>query len=89
MKSYLDEVHKSNNSTPAKNTSTIYFKLPFLNLSNFAQRKVRMLAKKYCKDLQITLAFTSCKIKNLITAKACVPRSLRSNIVNEFTNFQK
>ena len=33
-----------------------------LNLFNFAQRKVHMLVKRYCKDLQIKLAFTSFKI---------------------------
>ena len=44
-----------------------------------------MLAKKYCKNLQIKLVFTSFNIKNLIIAKACVPRSLRSNIVHKFT----
>ena len=32
-----------------------------------------MLIEKYCKDLQIKLAFTSLKIKNLITTKDCVP----------------
>ena len=69
VKSYLDKVHNSNNSTPPKDTTIIYFKLPFLNLSNFSQRKVRMLVKRYCKDLQIKLSFTSFKIKNLLTAK--------------------
>ena len=44
-----------------------------------------MLAKKYCKDLQIKLAFTSFKSKNLIAAKDCVLRSLRSTIVYKLT----
>ena len=39
-----------------------------------------MLAKEYCKDLRIKLAFTSFKIKILITAKDFVPISLHSNI---------
>ena len=63
VKLYLDKVHNSNNSTPPKDTTIIYFKLPFLNLSNFSQRKVRMLVKRYCKDLQIKLSFTSFKLK--------------------------
>ena len=44
-----------------------------------------MLLQRYCTDLQIKLAFTSFKIKNLITAKDCIPRSLRLNIVYTFT----
>ena len=42
---------------------------------------MRILAKKHCKDLKIKLAFTSFKLKNLIAAENCVPRSLPLNIV--------
>ena len=84
VKSYLNNAQNSNTSTSTNDTSTIYFKLPFLNISNFTQRKVRMLAKKYCKNLNIKLAFSSFKIKNLITVKDCVPRSLRSCVVYKF-----
>ena len=81
VKSYLNNAQTF---TSTNDTSTIYFKLPFLNISNFTQRKVRMLAKKYCKNLNIKLAFSSFKIKNLITVKDCVPRSLRSCVVYKF-----
>ena len=50
VKSYFDKVHNSNNSTPPKDTTIIYFKLPFLNLSNFAQRNVRMLNVSCVRD---------------------------------------
>ena len=85
VRSYLNNAQNSNTSTSTTDTSTIYFKLPFLNISNFTQRKVRMLAKKYCRNLYIKLAFSSLKIKNLITVKDCVPRSLRSCVVYKFT----
>ena len=84
VKSYRNNAQNSNTSTSTNDTSTIYFKLPFLNISNFTQHKVRMLAKKYCKNLNIKLAFSSFKIKNLITVKDCVPRSLRSCVVYKF-----
>ena len=44
-----------------------------------------MLVERYCKDVKVKLALTSFKIDNLITAKDCVPRSLRSNIVYKFS----
>ena len=44
-----------------------------------------MLVKKYCKDLNIKLAFSSIKIKNLITVKGRVHRSLRSCVIYKFT----
>ena len=51
VKSYLDNAQNSNTSASPTDASTIYFKLPFLSISNFTQRKVRMLAKTYCRNL--------------------------------------
>ena len=85
VKSSRNNAQNSNTSASPTDTSTIYFKLPFLSISSFTQRKVRMLAKKYCKNLNIKLAFTSFKVRNLISVKDCVPRSLRSCVVNLFT----
>ena len=51
--SYLESVHSSNNSKSATDISTIYVELPFLKFSNFTQRKARILAKKYCNNLNI------------------------------------
>ena len=85
-KAYLDRVN--NSTTPCKDSDTtsdgictLYFKLPYLVLSNFAQRKVRALTKRYCRNLNIKLVFSSFKIKNLMNVKDTVPRSLRSSIV--------
>ena len=44
-----------------------------------------MLAKTYCKNFNIKLAFSSFKVKNLISFKDYVPRSLRSFVVCKFT----
>ena len=85
VKSYLDNAQNSNTSASLNDTSTIYFKLPFLSISNFNQRKVRMLAKTYYKNLNIKLAFSSFKVKNFISVKDCVPRSLRSCVVYKFS----
>ena len=83
--SYLDSVQSSNDSKSATDISILYFKLPFLKLSKFTQRKISMLAKKYCKNLNIRLAFSSFKIKNLLTVKDRVHRSLRSCVVYKFS----
>ena len=44
-----------------------------------------MLAKKYCNNLNIKLAFSSFKIKNLLAVKHRVNKSLRSCVVYKFT----
>ena len=51
-----------------------YFKLPYVGLSStVAQRRLRKLAKQSCFDLDIKLAFSSFKIRNMISAKDPVP----------------
>ena len=75
----------SYNSAPSDNNNNLYFKLPYCPLSNFAQRKVRTLVKRYCSNIDIKLAFSSFKIKNLIKVKDSVPRSLRSCVLYKFT----
>ena len=85
VKSYLNNPQNSNSSASPTDTSTIHFKFPFIYIYSFTQGKVRMLAKKYCKNLKIKLAFSSFKVRNLISVKDCVPRSLRSCVVYKFT----
>ena len=81
VKTYLDN---DGNSSQSDNNNTLYFKLPYLPFSSFAQRKVRTLIKRYCSNLTIKLAFSSFKIKNLMKVKDSVPRSLRSCVVYKF-----
>ena len=54
---------------PPDGIYTLYFKLPYLAFSDFAQRKVRKVARRYCRNLNIKLAFSSFKIKTLMDVK--------------------
>ena len=45
---------------------------------------MRTLAKRYCRNLNIKLVFSSFKSKNLMNVKDTVPRSLRSTVVYRF-----
>ena len=55
-------------SISANGICTLYFKLLYLILSNFAQHKVHTLIKWYCKHLKIKLEFSFFKSKNLMKA---------------------
>ena len=69
IKSYLNH---SSTSAQSENNDTLYFKLPFLPLSNFAQCKVRTLTKRYCCNLKIKMVFSSFKIKHRTKVKDSV-----------------
>ena len=48
---------------------TLYFKLPYLVFSNFAQRNIYTMVERYCKNLNIKLVFSSFDIKPLMNVK--------------------
>ena len=90
VKTYLDsvcnsEIFSADSTASSNDTCILYFKLPYLVLSSFVQRKVGSLVKQYCKGVKIKLVFSSFKIKNLVKVKDSVPRSLHSNVIYKFT----
>ena len=54
------------------------FLAPFL-----AQRKIKIFTKKYCKDVDIRLTFTSYKLRKMFSAKNPIPNALRCSQVVE------
>ena len=69
-----------------KKGSTLFFKLPFIGpFSSATQRRIKVITKKYCEDLDIRLVFTSYKLKNMFVVKDAVPHSLRSLVVYKFS----
>ena len=72
-------------ASPPSN-STQLFKLPYVGpFSIVAQNRVRKLRKGYCNNLDVKLAFSSFKIRNMFSVKDPVPVELRLNVVYKFT----
>ena len=67
LNKYPDNISKSTalsvDSKPPDGPCTLYFKLPYLAFSTFMKCKLHTLAKRYCKNLEIKLVFSSFKIK--------------------------
>ena len=58
-----------------------YFKLPYVGpFSAVAQRRLRKLVKQFCFDLDLELAFSSFKLRNMFSVKDPVPFHVRSRI---------
>ena len=74
---------KSNtgSSTESVTAVTLNFRLPYLNISSFHQRKVRSILKAYCSNLDIRLVFSSYKLSNMFSSKDPIPKSLRPHVV--------
>ena len=88
MNRYFDKVNASNalpvDFKPTDSLCTLYFKFPYLVLSNFAHLKIRTMVKRYCKHLNIKLLVSSFKIKKPMNINDSVPRLFRLNVVCKF-----
>ena len=84
---YLYKVHNTSvdasQQDHSKGTSKRFFKIPYIGpFSLLAQHKIKIIAKKYCKDLDIRLAFTSFKLSNMFSVNT---NTFRSQAVYKFT----
>ena len=63
-----------------------YFKLPFIgDYSSFTQKRLALLAKRYCNNINIKLVFNSFKIGSLFSVKDPIPSDLRARVVYKFS----
>ena len=90
VKHYLSNFFASTSRTFAATSSnesrTHYYKLPFVGpFSTYAQRRIKHLTRRYCKNLDIKLVFAPFKIKNLFSAKDAISKLSRSRIVRKFS----
>ena len=65
-------------------TSYIYWWL-FVIYSSFTQKRLALLAKRYCNNINIKLVFNSFKIGSLFSVKDPIPSDLRSRVVYKFS----
>jgi hypothetical protein len=62
-----------------------YIKLPYIGkISCITKIRLLSIAKKYCKDIHVTLVFTPLKIGSYFSPKDRVPQHLRSHVIYEF-----
>lgn len=66
----------------SKGTTKGLFKLPYIGpFFPLVERKIKIIAKTYCKDLDIWLAFTSYKWSNMFSVKESIPIAFSSQVV--------
>ena len=90
VKHYLSNFFASTSRTFAATSSNVsrthYYKLPFVGpFSTYAQRRIKHLTRRYCKNLDIKLVFVPYKIKNLFSTKDAISKLSRSLVVYKFS----
>ena len=90
VKQYLSKffasISRASAVTSPNETYMHYSKLPLVCLfSSIAQRRIRRLTQRFCKNLDIKLVFAPYKMKNLFSVKDAIPKTLRSRVVYKFS----
>jgi len=84
---YLRNTHdkKKDDNNLDNDKNKYYFKLPFIGETSIVTKnKIRKLCQTFCKKLDITISFTSCKINSFMSTKSCSPSYLQSLVVYYF-----
>ena len=86
VKEYLHKVINPKDTDEQKTEPiTRFFKLPFIgSYSTLVKKKISSLAKKYCKEINVKIVFTSKKVGSFFSPKDCLPNELKSFVVYKF-----
>ena len=86
VKRFLHNKFSTNYCNPVKECkTTLYYQLPYIgSFSNNPKRKIKELCKKFCKNSNINIVFSSFKTGDLFSSKDCLPRGLESFVVYKF-----
>ena len=86
VKKYIDNIHNKSISKTVDDKDISYLKLPYVGkFSKYTQQKINRLCKKFCKNTNIQLVFSPCKISNFFSSKDIIPHVLKSSVVYKYT----
>ena len=82
---YIKKIKEKGNITNITNKLNNYYKLPYIGeISKITQKKIKNLCKTFCKELDITISFNTCKIGSFLSSKSKPPSYLQSFVVYYF-----
>ena len=86
VKRFSHKKFSTNNCNAVKESKTsLYYKLPYIaSFSNNTKKKIKELYKKFCKNSNINIVFSSFKTGDLFSSKDCLPSDLKSFVLHKF-----
>ena len=82
---YINRTYDVGDNVERVIKTTNYYKLPYIgDVSDKTRFKIKSLCKLFCKDLDITLSFNTCKVGSFLSTKSQSPFNLQSYVVYYF-----
>ena len=86
IKTFLDKQFTEDSVTTSEKQKTLYYKLPYIgHFSHVTIKKLRHICERFCKDINIKIAFSPLKLSSFFSCKATLPKYLQSYVAYQFT----
>ena len=86
IKTFLDKQFTVDSVTTSEKQKTLHYSLPYIgHFSHVTRKKLRHICERFCKDINIKIAFSPLKLSSFFSCKDTLPKSLQSYVVYQFT----
>ena len=86
IKIFLDKKFTVGRGTTFEKQKTIHFSLPYIgHFSHVTNKKLRHICERFCKNIDINIAFSPLKLSSFFGCKDTLRQSLQSYVVYQFT----
>ena len=85
VKTFLDKQFTLDGGTTSAKQKTLHYSLPYIGyFSHVRKKKLRYICERFCKDIDIKIAFSPLKLSSFFSCKDTIPKSLWSYVVYQF-----
>ena len=86
IKTFLDNQFTVDSGATSEKRKPLHYSLPYIgHFSHVTKKKLKHICERFCKDIDISIAFSSLKLSSFFSRKETLPKSLQSYIVYQFT----
>ena len=86
IKTFLDKQCTVESDTTSEKQKTLHYSLPYIgHFSHVTKKKLRHICERFCKDIDIKIAFSPLKLSSFFSCNDTLPKYLQSYVVYEFT----
>ena len=82
IKTSLDKEFTVDSGTTSEKQKTLHYSLPYIgHFSHVTKKKLKHICERFCKDIDISIAFSLLKLCSFFSCKDNLPKSLQSYVV--------
>ena len=86
IKTFLDKQFSVDSGTTSQKEKILHYSLRYIgHFSHVTKKKLRHICERFCKDIDIKIAFSPLKLSSFFICKVTVPKSFQFYVCYQFT----